>query len=52
MLITDHNVRETFSITNHACIFTDGRILASGTADELAADAQVKRSYLGEDFKL
>ena len=52
MLITDHNVRETLSITDYACILTDGRILASGTADELAADAQVKQYYLGEDFRL
>ena len=52
MLITDHNVRETLSITDYACILTDGRILASGSADELAADSQVKQYYLGEDFKL
>jgi lipopolysaccharide export system ATP-binding protein len=52
MLITDHNVRETLNITDYACILTDGRILASGTADELAADAQVKQYYLGEDFRL
>ena len=52
MLITDHNVRETLSITDYACILTDGQILASGTADELAANAQVKQYYLGEDFKL
>ena len=52
MLITDHNVRETLSITDYACILTDGRILASGSADELASDAQVKQYYLGEDFKL
>ena len=52
MLITDHNVRETLSITDYACILTDGSILASGTADELAADAQVKQYYLGEDFRL
>ena len=52
MLITDHNVRETLSITDYACILTDGRILASGSADELAADAQVKQYYLGEDFQL
>ncbi|CAK28165.1 lipopolysaccharide export system/ ATP-binding component LptB [Synechococcus sp. Minos11] len=52
MLITDHNVRETLSITDYACILTDGQILASGTADELAADAQVKQYYLGEDFRL
>ena len=52
MLITDHNVRETLSITDYACILTDGQILASGTADELASDAQVKQYYLGEDFRL
>ena len=52
MLITDHNVRETLSITDYACILTDGRILASGSAGELAADAQVKQYYLGEDFQL
>ena len=52
MLITDHNVRETLSITDYACILTDGRILASGSADELAADDQVKQYYLGEDFQL
>ncbi len=52
MLITDHNVRETLSITDYACILTDGQILASGTADELAANAQVKQFYLGEDFRL
>tara|TARA_Y100000991_G_scaffold96948_1_gene73121 strand:- start:1055 stop:1783 length:729 start_codon:yes stop_codon:yes gene_type:complete len=52
MLITDHNVRETLSITDYACILTDGRILASGSADELAADDQVKQYYLGEDFRL
>ncbi|MGB1002508.1 MAG: LPS export ABC transporter ATP-binding protein [Prochlorococcaceae cyanobacterium] len=51
ILIT-HNVRETLSITDYACILTDGQILASGTADELAADAQVKQYYLGEDFRL
>ena len=52
MLITDHNVRETLSITDYACILTDGQILASGTADELAANAHVKQYYLGEDFRL
>ena len=52
MLITDHNVRETLSITDYACILTDGQILASGTANELAANAQVKQYYLGEDFRL
>ena len=52
MLITDHNVRETLSITDYACILTDGQILASGTANELAANAQGKQYYLGEGFRL
>lgn len=52
MLITDHNVRETLSITDQAYILTDGSILASGCADELASNEQVKRHYLGEDFRL
>ena len=52
MLITDHNVRETLSITDQAYILTDGSILASGTADQLASDVNVKRHYLGEDFRL
>ena len=52
ILLTDHNVRETLSITDQAYILTDGSILASGTADELASDVNVKRHYLGEDFRL
>lgn len=52
MLITDHNVRETLSITDQAYILTDGSILASGCAEELASNEQVKRHYLGEDFRL
>jgi lipopolysaccharide export system ATP-binding protein len=52
MLITDHNVRETLSITERAYILTEGVILASGTADSLANNELVKRHYLGEDFRL
>jgi lipopolysaccharide export system ATP-binding protein len=52
MLITDHNVRETLSITERAYILTEGVILASGTADSLANSELVKRHYLGEDFRL
>jgi lipopolysaccharide export system ATP-binding protein len=52
MLITDHNVRETLTITDRAYILTEGQILAAGTALEVAANAQVKRHYLGESFKL
>ena len=52
MLITDHNVRETLTITDRAYILTEGQILAAGTALEVAANPQVKRHYLGESFKL
>ncbi len=52
ILITDHNVRETLAITDRSFILTDGRILASGTSDELATDPLVRRHYLGEGFKL
>jgi lipopolysaccharide export system ATP-binding protein len=52
VLITDHNVRETLKITDRAHIVTDGAIFRSGTPDELAADEDVRRIYLGADFRL
>lgn len=52
ILITDHNVRETLAITDRSYIMTDGRILASGTSEQLASDPLVRRHYLGETFKL
>lgn len=52
ILITDHNVRETLAITDRAFILTDGRILASGTSEELTHNPLVRRHYLGEAFKL
>lgn len=52
VLITDHNVRETLRITDRAYIVTDGTIFRSGTPDELAADEDVRRIYLGADFRL
>jgi lipopolysaccharide export system ATP-binding protein len=52
VLITDHNVRETLSITDRAYILTEGSILASGPSREMANDPLVKRHYLGEDFRL
>jgi lipopolysaccharide export system ATP-binding protein len=52
VLITDHNVRETLRITDRAYIVHDGTIFRSGTPDELAADEDVKRIYLGSDFRL
>jgi lipopolysaccharide export system ATP-binding protein len=52
VLITDHNVRETLKITDRAYIVHDGVIFRSGTPDTLAADEEVKRIYLGADFRL
>ena len=52
ILITDHNVRETLAITDRSFILTEGRILASGTSEELASDSLVRRHYLGESFRL
>jgi lipopolysaccharide export system ATP-binding protein len=52
VLITDHNVRETLSITDRAYIMYEGSIKRSGTADELASDPVVREIYLGEAFKL
>ncbi|MEE3259104.1 MAG: LPS export ABC transporter ATP-binding protein, partial [Candidatus Latescibacterota bacterium] len=50
VLITDHNVREILEITDRAYIMVDGKILTSGTADELIADEQVRQIYLGARF--
>ncbi len=52
VLITDHNVHETLSITERAYLLVDGIILKSGTSEELANDEEVKRVYLGEKFQL
>ena len=52
ILITDHNVQETLSITDRAYLLYDGNILKSGTAEELAGDEQVRRLYLGQNFEL
>ncbi len=52
VLITDHNVRETLRITDRAYIVHDGVIFRSGTPDSLAADDDVRRIYLGTDFRL
>jgi lipopolysaccharide export system ATP-binding protein len=52
ILITDHNVNETLSITDRAYLLFEGRILKDGTAEELAADEQVRRVYLGKHFEL
>jgi len=52
ILITDHNVRETLKITDRAYIIRDGKIFRSGTPRELSADPEVRKVYLGENFRL
>ena len=52
VLITDHNVHETLQITDRAYLLFEGNILKQGTAEELAADEQVRKVYLGKNFEL
>ncbi len=52
ILITDHNVQETLSITDRAYLLFEGQILKAGVAEELAADEQVRKVYLGQNFEL
>lgn len=52
VLITDHNVRETLGICDHACIISEGRVLAQGTPLEVVENADVRRVYLGEHFRM
>ena len=52
ILITDHNVQETLCITDRAYLLYDGRILQSGSAEDLANDPEVRRVYLGKNFEL
>ena len=52
ILITDHNVRETLSITDRAYLLFEGKILKSGSAEDLANDEQVRKVYLGQNFVL
>jgi lipopolysaccharide export system ATP-binding protein len=52
VLVTDHNVRDTLAVTDRAYIITAGRIFRAGTPAELSADAEVRRIYLGESFRL
>ncbi len=52
ILVTDHNVRETLSVTDRAYIINEGRIFRSGTPEELGGDQEVRRIYLGESFSL
>ena len=52
IVITDHNVHETLSITDRAYLLFEGSVLKAGTAEELAADPLVKKVYLGTNFEL
>lgn len=52
ILITDHNVQETLSITDRAYLMFEGKILKAGSSEELAADEMVRRVYLGQNFEL
>ncbi|MCC6516616.1 MAG: LPS export ABC transporter ATP-binding protein [Chitinophagales bacterium] len=52
ILITDHNVHETLSITDRAYLLFEGKIIKQGTADDLASDEQVRKVYLGQNFEL
>ncbi|MDO5653189.1 MAG: LPS export ABC transporter ATP-binding protein [Brachymonas sp.] len=52
VLITDHNVRETLGICDHACIISEGSVLAAGTPQDIIANADVRRVYLGEHFRM
>jgi lipopolysaccharide export system ATP-binding protein len=52
VLITDHNVRETLGICDHAYIISEGRVLAEGTPEEIVANPDVRRVYLGEHFRM
>ncbi len=52
ILLTDHNVRETLSITDRAYLIADGKILISGTADDLIKDPESRKIYLGEKFRM
>jgi lipopolysaccharide export system ATP-binding protein len=51
ILVTDHNVRETLAVTDHAYIINNGSIFRHGTPDTLGRDPDVKRVYLGENFR-
>jgi lipopolysaccharide export system ATP-binding protein len=52
VLITDHNVRETLDICEHAYIIGEGHVIAEGTTEHILSDAKVRKTYLGEDFTL
>jgi len=51
-LITDHNVRETLGICDHAAIISEGRVLAEGKPQDIVQNPEVRRVYLGENFRM
>ena len=52
VLITDHNVRETLTICDHACIISEGKVLTQGTPQEIVDNPEVRRVYLGDNFRM
>jgi len=52
VLVTDHNVHETLSVTDRAYLLFEGEILKAGTSESLAQDPEARKLYLGENFKL
>ena len=52
VLITDHNVRETLGICDHAYIINEGEVLANGAPEEIVTNEKVRRIYLGENFRM
>ena len=52
ILITDHDVRATLSITDHSYVMTDGKVFIEGTSQEIAEDPMARKHYLGDDFSL
>ena len=52
MIITDHNVDETLAITDRAYLLYEGKVLKTGSPEELAADPEVRKRYLGKHFEL
>jgi lipopolysaccharide export system ATP-binding protein len=52
VLVTDHNVRETLSITDRAYILSEGKLLTHGTPTEISANAAARKAYLGEHFRM
>jgi len=52
ILITDHNAREIFSVVDRSYLIYEGKVMLSGTVDELVQNEEARRTYLGQDFRL